>query len=118
MKNKWILGGLSTLLGAILIAGVIYYVRLPEFHIMHSYSISYTMQDGTKGRDTDLNVIVYKNSNDPELYKRIKAEHNRINGEPTKLTIWLFKSENDIIKEHEPYKVITIDYINNTVEIK
>ncbi len=117
-KRKTLIWGLCALVGAFILLGYIYYLRLPEFHITHSYSMSYTMQDGTRGRDTDLNVIVYKNRNDPELYKRIEYEHNYINGEPTELKIRLFKSKNDIIKGREPYKVITIDYINNTVEIE
>ena len=117
-RKEWILGGLCALLGAFILLGYIYYLRLPEFHVMHSYSMSYTMQDGSRGRDTDLNVIVYKNRNDPELYKRIEYEHNHINGEPTELKIRLFKSKNDIITGREPYKVIVIDYQNNTVEIE
>lgn len=117
-KKKTALRGLYGVIGAILILSVIHYIRLPEFHVMHSYSMSYTMQDGSRGRDTDLNVIVYKNRKDPELYKRIEYEHNHINGEPTELKIRLFKSKNDIIKGREPYKVIVIDYQNNTVEIE
>ena len=117
-KKKTALRGLYCVLGAFILLGLIKYLRLPEFHVMHSYSMSYTMQDGSRGRDTDLNVIVYKNRNDPELYKRIEYEHNRINGEPTELKLRLFKSKNDIIKGREPYKVIIIDYINDTVEIK
>ena len=114
-KRKTLIWGLCALVGAFILLGYIYYIRLPEFHIMHSYSTSYTMQDGTRCRDTDLNVIVYKNFNDEELYKRIEYEHNRINGEPTELKIDLYKYE---IKNNEPYKTITIDYINNTVEIE
>ena len=114
-KKKWILGGLCALVGAFILLGYIYYLRLPEFHIMHSYSMSYTMVGGQRCRDTDLNVIVYKNFNDPDLYKRVKEEHNRINGEPTELKIDLYKYE---IKNNEPYKTITIDYLNDTVEIE
>ena len=114
-RKKWILGGLCALLGAFILLGYIYYLRLPEFHIMHSYSMSYTMVGGQRCRDTDLNVIVYKNFNDPDLYKRVKEEHNRINGEPTELKIDLYKYE---IENNEPYKTITIDYLNDTVEIE
>ncbi len=114
-KKKWILGGLCALVGAFILLGYIYYLRLPEFHIMHSYSMSYTMVGGQRCRDTDLNVIVYKNFNDPDLYKRVKEEHNRINGEPTELKIDLYKYE---IENNEPYKTITIDYINDTVKIE
>ena len=114
-KKKWILGGLCALVGAFILLGYIYYLRLPEFHIMHSYSMSYTMVGGQRCRDTDLNVIVYKNFKDPDLYKRVKEEHNRINGEPTELKIDLYKYE---IENNEPYKTITIDYINDTVKIE
>lgn len=88
--------------------------KKPEFEIINSFSTSYTMQDGSKGRDTDLNVIVYRNYNDEDLYKRVKEEHNRINGEPTELKISLYK---DFIKDNEPYRIVIIDYINNTEEI-
>ncbi|WP_304429842.1 hypothetical protein [Romboutsia ilealis] len=87
----------------------------PEFEIVNSFSQSYTMVGGQRCRDTDLNVIVYKNFNDPDLYKRVKEEHNRINGEPTELKIDLYKYE---IENNEPYKTITIDYINDTVKIE
>lgn len=116
--KKLIIRGLCALVGAYILLGIIRYLRLPEFHVMHSYSMSYTMQDGTRGIDIDLNVIIYKNRNDPELYKRIEYEHNRINGEPSELKIRLFKSKNDIIKGCEPYKIMTIDYINDTVKIE
>ncbi len=117
-RKKAVICAVFAVLAAFIVVRVYIYLNKPEFHIMHSYSSNYTMQDGTRCRDSSLNVIVYKNRNDPELYKRIKTEHNRINGEPTELTIQLFKSKNDIIKGHEPYKVITINYINDTVEIE
>lgn len=76
------------------------------------------MINGQRCRDTDIKVVVYKNRYDKELDKRIEYEHNRINGEPTKLKIDLYKSENDIISGKAPYKVITIDYIKGTIEIE
>ena len=97
-RKKAVICAVFAVLAAFIVVRVYIYLNKPEFHIMHSYSSNYTMQDGTRCRDSSLNVIVYKNRNDPELYKRIKTEHNRINGEPTELTIQLFKSKNDIIK--------------------
>ena len=114
-KKKWILGGLCALLGAFIVTRVYIYHSEPEFEIVNSFSQSYTMVGGQRCRDTDLNVIVYKNFNDPDLYKRVKEEHNRINGEPTELKIDLYKYE---IENNEPYKTITIDYINDTVKIE
>ena len=117
-KKKWILGGLCALLGAFIVTRVYIYhsePEKPEFEIVNSFLQSYTMVGGQRCRDTDLNVIVYKNFNDPDLYKRVKEEHNRINGEPTELKIDLYKYE---IKNNEPYKTITIDYINDTVKLE
>ena len=117
-KKKTALRGLYGVLGAFILLGLIKYLRLPEFHVMNSYSMSYTIKEWSWGLYTYFNLFLKNNINDPELYKRIEYEHNRINGEPTELKLRLFKSKNDIIKGREPYKVIIIDYINDTVEIK
>lgn len=120
-KKKAVICAVFAVLTAFIVARVYFYLNepekpeKPEFEIKGSFATSYTMQDGTRCRDTNINVIVYKNFNDKDLYKRIMEEHNRINGEPTELKIDLYKYE---IKNNEPYKTITIDYINDTVEIE
>lgn len=117
-KKKAVIYAVFAILTAFIVIRVYDYLNKPEkpeFEIVNSFSQSYTMVGGQRCRDTDLNVIVYKNFDDDELYKRIEYEHNRINGEPTELKIDLYKYE---IKNNEPYKTITIDYINNSVEIE
>lgn len=113
-KRKTLIWGLCALLGAFIVARVYFYLSKPEFEIRGSIAQSYTMVGGQRCRDTDISVIVYKNFNDPDLYKRVKEEHNRINGEPTKLTINLYKYS---FENNEPYRIVVIDYLNNTEEI-
>ena len=117
-KKKTVILRLCAVAGVILVIGVTRYKRLPEFRIRNAFSQSYTMVGGQRCRDTDINVVVYKNRNDEELYKRIEYEHNRINGEPTKLEINLYNSESEIINGKKPYKIISIDYINNIIIIE
>lgn len=113
-RKKAVICAVFAVLTAFIVVRVYFYLSKPEFEIKGSFAMSYTMQDGTWGRDTDISVIVYKNFDDDDLYKRVKEEHNRINGEPTELTINLYKYS---VKNNEPYKIIVIDYLNNTEEI-
>lgn len=94
------------------------YNEQPEFRIYNSFIQSYTTKDDSERRDTEINVIVYRNYNDENLYKRIESEHNRINGQPTELKINLYKWDSDIKKGYNPYKTIVIDYINDSVVAK
>jgi len=114
-RKKAVIYAVFAVLTAFIVVRVYFYLNKPEFEITGSFAQSYTMVGGQRCRDTDISVIVYKNFNDPDLYKRVKEEHNRINGEPTELKIDLYKYE---IKNNEPYKTITIDYLNDTVEIE
>lgn len=75
------------------------YNEQPEFRIYNSFIQSYTTKDDSERRDTEINVIVYRNYNDENLYKRIESEHNRINGQPTELKINLYKWDSDIKKD-------------------
>lgn len=111
MKRKILI---FTTIGIIALVGyMVYYARLPQYTVFNSHSMS----AGGGYRDTDMNVVVYKNHNDKELYKKIESEHNHINGTPTELTINLYHSEAEIKKGADPYKIISIDYANNTYEI-
>lgn len=117
-KRKTITLSICCILGAVILLCAIKYIRLPEYRMFNAFSQSYTLITGERGRDTTISIIVYKNRYDENLYKRIMQEHNRINGEPSELEIRLFKSKADITKGHEPYKVIIIDYRDNTVKIE
>lgn len=116
MRNRKmaVICAVFAVLTAFIVVRVYFYISKPEFEIKGSFAQSYTMVGGQRCRDTDISVVVYKNFNDPDLYKRVKTEHNRINGEPTKLTINLYKYS---VKDNEPYRIVVIDYLNNTEEI-
>ncbi len=96
-----------------LVAGWMYYERLPDYRVYHSYAMS-----GDNFRDVDIDIIVYKYYHSEKLYKEIELDHNRINPTPTKLVINLYYTKNAILKGKEPYTKITIDYVNNTYVIE
>mgnify|MGYP001462405177 CR=1 FL=1 len=64
----------------VLLAGVLYYISLPDYLVFNSMSFS-----NGANRDTELQVIVYQYWNIDEVVAEIKAEHNQINGTPTTL---------------------------------
>ena len=72
----------------VLLAGVLYYISLPDYLVFNSMSFS-----NGANRDTELQVIVYQYWNIDEVVAEIKAEHNQINGTPTTLTINLHRSK-------------------------
>lgn len=71
---------ITTFLLFCLIAGICYYISLPDYHVRNSMSFS---NQGT--RDTELTVIVYKYWGIDETIRKIETEHNKINGTPTTL---------------------------------
>ena len=64
----------------VLLAGVLYYISLPDYLVFNSMSFS-----NGANRDTELQVIVYQYWNTDEVVAEIEAEHNQINGTPTSL---------------------------------
>ena len=72
----------------ILLAGVLYYISLPDYLVFNSMSFS-----NGANRDTELQVIVYQYWNTDEVIAEIEAEHNQINGTPTIPTINLYHSK-------------------------
>lgn len=72
----------------VLLAGVLYYISLPDYLVFNSMSFS-----NGANRDTELQVIVYQYWNTDEVVAEIEAEHNQINGTPTILTINLYHSK-------------------------
>ena len=71
----------------ILLAGILYYISLPDYLVFSSMSFS-----NGANRDTELQVIIYQYWNTDEVVQEIEAEHNQINGTPTTLTINLYHS--------------------------
>lgn len=84
----------------VVLLGIVYYFTLPDYEIHSSVSFS---NRGT--RETELNVIVYQYWEIEELAERIRAEHNMINGTPTKLKINMYYSEWSL-RESEVFKTI------------
>ena len=59
----------------VLLAGILYYISLPDYLVFNSMSFS-----NGANRDTELQVIVYQYWNTDEVVAEIEAEHNQING--------------------------------------
>ena len=59
----------------VLLAGILYYISLPDYLVFNSMSFS-----NGANRDTELQVIVYQYWNTDEVIAEIEAEHNQING--------------------------------------
>lgn len=91
----------------------LYFINLPDYEVVSSYSIS----SSGKHRETDIDVVVYKQQYNEELYRRIEVEHNRLNGEPETLTINLYHSDTERMNGIKPYTVIYIDYTNDIRKI-
>ena len=89
----------------ILLAGVLYYISLPDYLVFNSMSFS-----NGANRDTELQVIVYQYWNTDEVVAEIEAEHNQINGTPTTLTINLHRSKWSFHNGYEPFYTTTINY--------
>lgn len=85
----------------ILIIGVCYYIRLPDYYVFNSTSFS---NQGT--RDTRLEVIVYRYWNVDEMIEEIKKEYELINGTPTTLEINLYYSKAHYRSDREPFKTV------------
>mgnify|MGYP003266762128 CR=1 FL=1 len=89
----------------ILLAGILYYISLPDYLVFNSMSFS-----NGANRDTELQVIVYQYWNTDEVVAEIEAEHNQINGTPTTLTINLYHSKWSFHNGYEPFYTTTINY--------
>lgn len=89
----------------VLLAGVLYYISLPDYLVFNSMSFS-----NGANRDTELQVIVYQYWNIDEVVAEIEAEHNQINGIPTTLTINLHRSKWSFHNGYEPFYSTTINY--------
>lgn len=92
----------------VLLAGVLYYISLPDYLVFNSMSFS-----NGANRDTELQVIVYQYWNTDEVVAEIEAEHNQINGTPTILTINLYHSKWSFHNGYEPFYTTTINIIES-----
>ena len=80
----------------VLLAGILYYISLPDYLVFNSMSFS-----NGANRDTELQVIVYQYWNTDEVIAEIEAEHNPINLYHSK---WSFRNG------YEPFYSTTINY--------
>ena len=97
----------------ILFLCLVWYIRLPEFEVFQSFATSVG-----NFRHDDVRVIVYKNRNSEEMFKRVEDEVNKFSGAPnTQITLRLYRSKYEVRKGIEPYLIIHINYIDDTYEI-
>ena len=89
MKKKIII----SIIVFVLLVGVCYYIRLPDYEVFNSYSHSNSYH-GT--RDTNLKVVVYRYRAYNDLFDEIEREHTDVNGTPTTLTIDLYYSKSHL----------------------
>ena len=101
MKKKLLF---STII-LILLAGIIYYISLPDYLVFNSMSFS-----NGANRDTELQVIVYQYCNIDEVIAEIETEHNQINGTRTTLTINLHHSKLSFHNGYKPFYTTPINY--------
>ena len=93
--------------------GVGWYVSLPDYYTHFSYS----QNNGTKRRESTLDVIVYKRHHDKSLYDEIADEYIEINGPVNKLELQLYYSRGRM-RDNNSYKTVIYDYDNNERTIK
>ena len=74
-----------------------WYVRMPDYEIRSSYSVT-----GGGARDTKIGAVVYKAWWDPELPEEIAEDFVRINGRSASLEICLYRFP----WSKEPYKIV------------
>lgn len=105
---------ITTFLLFCLIAGICYYISLPDYHVRNSMSFS---NQGT--RDTELTVIVYKYWGIDETIRKIETEHNKINGTPTDDILQDLTQENVVFqKEYTRQVYDTKSIITNGSPLK
>lgn len=102
--NKKIVKGLLAISVVLMFC---WYAGFPDYQEFSSVSL----QNGTY-RETTLNVLVYKEHLNPQLYEMIAENHNKINGVPGKLTMHLFYSRTSM-KKGKPYRSVIYDYERN-----
>ncbi len=88
--------------------GVGWYIILPDYYTHFSFVES----NGTKRRESTLDIIVYKRHFDETLYDEIADEYIEINGPVNKLELQLFYSKSRI-KDNNSYKTVIYDYDKN-----
>lgn len=92
----------------VLFAGILCYLKSPNYLIFNSVSTNYGSE-----RDTELQVIIYKPQSISKLITEIEAEHNKINGTPSTLTINLHHSKRSFKQGRKPFYRVTINYPEN-----
>ena len=89
----------------VLFAGILCYLKSPNYLIFNSVSTNYGSE-----RDTELQVIVCKPQSISKLITEIEAEHNKINGTPTTLEINLYYPTYYLHNNSKPFRTVTIEY--------
>ena len=96
---------------SILLAIILYYTILPDYHILTSSIVTFSNDDV---RNIELQVIAYHYLNIDKLIQKIEAEHNQLNGVPSTLTINLYRSKWSLRNGYKPFYTTTINYIQKS----
>lgn len=81
-----------------MIAGMIYYMKLPSYTVRSSTNMS-----ASNYMETSLDIDVYKIFVGKSFYEEIADSHNRLNGTPDKLEMNLY-----LFNRH--YRTVVFDY--------
>ena len=110
LKSKKTKVVISIFLIVVVLAGVMWYIDLPEYCINNSMVMS---SSGGGVVETTLNIIVYKNHYDEKMYERIAKEYCEINGTPTELVMKLYYSKEQMKEVDGPYRTVVFDYLED-----
>ena len=84
-----------------MLAGMIYYIKLPSYTVRHSTNMS-----TSNYLETSLDIDVYKIFVGKSFYEEIADNHNRLNGTPDKLEMNLYFF-------NRCYRTVVFDYERN-----
>lgn len=87
----------------------IWYMRLPDYREYGS-----RVMTCSNYKETTIYVLVYKAHYNRYLYDSIAEQHNRINGQPDKLTMKLYFTELGLKSGRKQYRTVVYDYEHGT----
>lgn len=96
---------------AVVLAFLVYYIRLPEYRVYNSIS-----NTGADYREVDMHVIVYKTWDIEKTVEKIVSEYKKMNGVPNQLTVYLYHNKFDIMHGREFYKKVFLYGDNEVTE--
>lgn len=95
--------------GLIVSVALIWHMRLPDYREYGS-----RVMTCSNYKETTIYVLVYKAHYNRYLYDLIAEQHNRINGQPDKLTMKLYFTELGLKSGRKAYRTVVYDYEHGT----